>query len=53
MRSAMCAAAAATPEGLEQRLMQQPVDVLDMVIGFVSSFDLLLGLTGVDAFQDA
>ena len=41
------------PEDLQQGLVQEPVDVLDMVVRLVGSLDLLLGLTWVDALQDA
>lgn len=33
--------------------MHEPVDVLDMVVSLVGSFDFLLGLTGVDTLENA
>jgi hypothetical protein len=42
-----------SPKDLQQRLVHEPVDVLDMVVCLVGTFDLLFGLSGVDAFQDA
>jgi hypothetical protein len=41
------------PECVYEWLMCQPVNVLDVVVGLVGSLGLLLGLTGVDALQDA
>ena len=33
--------------------MQQPVDILDVIVCLVRSVDLLFRLAGVDALQDA
>lgn len=43
---------ACTPEHLQQRLVHEPIDVLDMVIGFVGSLNLLLGLPWVHTLED-
>lgn len=41
------------PELFEERLMREEVDILEVVVCFVLAMDLLLGLAGMDAFQDA
>lgn len=41
------------PEHLQQGLVHEPVDVLGMVVSLVSALALFLGLTRVDALQDA
>ena len=42
-----------SPEHLQQRLVHEPVDILGMVVCLVGSLGLLLGLTGVDALENA
>jgi hypothetical protein len=42
-----------SPEDLQQGLVHKPVDVLDMVICLVGTFDFLFRLSRVDAFQNA
>lgn len=41
------------PALLQQRLVEQEVDVFDMVVGLVLPMHLLLGLAGVDALENA
>jgi hypothetical protein len=41
------------PEGVQQRLVQQPVDVLDVIVRLVRALDLLLGLTRMNTLENA
>lgn len=47
------AAAAGSPEGVEQRLVGEPVDVLDVVVGLAGAMRLFLRLTRVYPLEDA
>lgn len=40
------------PEGVQQRLVHHPIDVLDVVIRLVGTMYLLLWLAGVDPLED-
>lgn len=41
------------PELFKELVVLQNLEVLDVEIGFVVAFELLLGFAGVDTFKDA